>query len=177
MKHEFSGMALENIRNPKVTLLNYKEIDRENPDDWKVWEYDFTFPYLFNYKETKDTIEFTTTTFINCNKITRLKVVYTPVYYERCNLNAGEFENVYKVEYVGMNLKTGDEDKDAKQLVRITYCFKKIENYCSYWDFNCSDEVKDYYEECNKRWREQKTENKIEELQEQIEVLKKGLSE
>ena len=76
-----------------------------------------------------------------------------------------------------MNLKTGDEDKDAKQLVRITYCFKKIENYCSYWDFNCSDEVKDYYEECNKYRREQEKEDKIEELQEEIEALKKGLFE
>lgn len=175
MKHEFSLIGLENTRNPAITLVKYKELDKENPDNWEILTYDFTFPFIWSYKETKDSIEFTTNVFIDCSRASKIKIEYNPVYYARNDLRVGTLINYYKVKYEGMELKTGDDNLEPDRLVRITYIFKKIESCGSGWDFNYDDEVKEYLDNWRKTWDKWEKEKELDRLKAEIKEIEDSI--
>ena len=144
MIHEMNLFRLAQNICPTLTLKNYVEFDKDKKTYVKN---DLTLYPLEYFKEDKDSIEFSTYSFVDCDYIHEIEVVF-PAYYAHSGwVKAGELTKAYKVAYVGQKLETKWSASQDKS-VCITYCFKKIDSYgYAHWDFNEDDNVKKYFKD------------------------------
>lgn len=177
MRPEFNLFRLPAGICPEVTLMNHTIGYGEKGVPIR---HHFTFNCIDNFEEDMNTIQFTSYEYIDADEIDYIKIVYPVNYQASSFLSAGKLTKYYYVEYIGWKLNSNWSNGPSKS-ANITYYFKKIypevNKYRTSWEFNENDAVKEYIDEWKQTWKKWEKEDKIEELQEQIEALKRGLSE